>query len=179
MSGALRGALWGEQLSHNLTIARANRALREAAADHGGTLALLACYQRALHAAAPDHPLHVAPVRRVIDEAGKRLVRRTMSLQQAYELEHDPAAILAELEEQHATARASILEYLMSSEVKKTRGGFLWLFHRWSFNGTKFKAKQAAEELRHLMLQRAHEATLDDALSLESVQAKALRERAS
>lgn len=162
MSGAHRGALWGEQLSHSLTTQRANAAVRDAAAQAGGYLALLGAYQVALSQAVPDHPLHLARVRKVIQDAGASTTRRSMDLQRVWDLDFDPHAIARELHDTFTAARDQLREQLAGASVQEKWCGFLWQERRYVFCGIKSWRKAEADELLARMRERVETLTLDN-----------------
>lgn len=159
------GALWGEQIGHQLTAARANaqiananRELGKAEAYHRGTIAQLAAALRALGELAPDHPLHQQSVLDVIDHDGSR----TSTFQEAWRIEHDPQRILIGLQEARATAVAVLLPALEREQVEERAGGFLWLSKRYYWWGDRYSTRINAEKTRDCVLQSLRTGTIND-----------------
>lgn len=158
-------ALWGEQLGHQLTAARANaqiaRAIRELAlaeAYHCGTIAVLAVALQELRRLAPGHPLLVAAVRDVIDKAGTA----DGSFERAWEIRRDPEAIRSALEQERAAAVARLIPEIEQAKVEETQGGFLWLSHRWRWRGDVYTRREHVDAVRGHMLDSLREGTIDN-----------------
>lgn len=172
------GAVWGEQIAHQITtaranaeIARGNREIEKAEAYHRGTVAQLAAVLRALHETAPEHPLHQQAVLDVIDEDGSQ----TSTFREAWRLNHDPKQILAHLLEARATAVAALLPLVEREQVIERAGGFLWLAKRIYWWGDRYKTREAAEATKNWILQSLRTGTINDPHVAEALKRAAWR----
>lgn len=173
------GALWGEQIGHQLTaaranaeIARGNQQLDLAETYHRGTIAQLAAALRALAALAPDHPLHNQAVLDVIDGDGSK----TSTFQEAWHLEHDPQKILTDLKESRAAAVAALLPAVEQEQIRQCAGGLFWLSKQYLWWGSRYRTREAAERVRDTVLRLLRTGSIGDAQDKESLLSAARRE---
>jgi hypothetical protein len=172
-------ALWGEQIGHQLTtaranaqIAQANRELQKAESFHCGSVAVLAAALNELRELSPNHPLLFPAVRTSIYEDGMR----AGGFDEAWGLEHDPKKILRDLQHARATAVAELLPMLERELVKERAGGFLWLSKRFHWWGDRYKNKAQAERTRDLVLQSLRTGTIDDPYDADGLKRAAWQE---
>lgn len=178
-NGGLTGALWGEQIGHQLTaaranaeIARGNRELNKAEAYHRGTIAQLAAALKVLAELAPEHPLHQQAVLNVIDGDGSS----TSTFQEAWHLEHDPQRILADLLQARAAAVAALLPSVEREEIKVRAGGFLWLSKRVYWWGDRYSTREVAEATKAYVLGVLRTGTINDPYEPAALKKAAWRE---
>lgn len=127
------------------------------------TVAQLAATLAALRQSAPKHPLHVAAVMDGIHSEGER----TTDFHQAWSLNHDSAAILADLTAVHEAARLKLFREIGASDVTAKMKGWLRLREVGVYAMTVCPSKAHAQRVKAQMLRTATSAGIDHSHKLQ------------
>jgi hypothetical protein len=148
------GALWGEQISHQLTtaranrqIAKANRELEKAETLHLGTVARCVAYMAALRRLDPGNALLVPAVSQVIDAQGEACAAYQDSFGNAWALKFAPEEILADLKKKQRNAVDVLTREIENEPILEKKIGLLWWKSTvFTWCGIQFQSHEGAAE---------------------------------